>query len=73
MRKLRKMKLLELYVVIVFMVLLALSIIFATVLNMANISVALIFIDFPIALIAAIFASLSIREEQEEKTAVPTA
>jgi uncharacterized membrane protein len=73
MKKLRKMKLMELYVVIIFMVLLALSIIFATVLNMTNISVALIFIDFPIALIAAIFASLSIREEEEEKTAMPTA
>lgn len=84
MRKLRKMKLMELYVVIIFMVLLVLSIIFATVLNglmhagwwhakCGLISVALIFIDFPIALIAAIFASLSIREEEEEKTAMPTA
>jgi uncharacterized membrane protein len=73
MKKLRKMKLMELYVVIIFMVLLALSIIFAAVLNMTLISVALIFIDFPIALIAAIFASLSIREEEEEKTAMPTA
>lgn len=69
MRKLRKMKLMELYVMIIFIVLLASSIIFATVLNMTNISFALLFIDFPIALIAAIFASLSIREEEEEKTA----
>lgn len=70
MRKLRKMKLIELYVVIIFIILLASSIIFATVLNMMNISVALLFIDFPVALVAAIFASLSIREEEEEKTAV---
>lgn len=70
MRKLRKMKLMELYVVIIFIILLASSIIFATVLNMTNISVALLFIDFPVALVAAIFASLSIREEEEEKTAV---
>ena len=68
MRKLRKMKLIELYVVIIFIILLASSIIFATVLNMMNISVALLFIDFPVALVAAIFASLSIREEEEEKT-----
>jgi len=73
MKKLRKMKLMELYVVIIFFILLACSIIFATVLNMTLISVILLFIDFPIALIAAIFASLSIREEEEEKTAVPTA
>jgi len=70
MRKLRKMKLMELYVVIIFIILLASSIIFAIVLNMGNISLILLLIDFPIALIAAIFASLSIREEEEEKTAV---
>ena len=70
MRKLRKMKLMELYVAIIFIILLASSIIFAIVLNMGNISVILLLIDFPIALIAAIFASLSIREEEEEKTAV---
>jgi len=64
------MKLMELYVVIIFIILLASSIIFAIVLNMGNISVILLLIDFPIALIAAIFASLSIREEEEEKTAV---
>lgn len=68
MRKLRKMKLMELYAAIIFIILLASSIIFATVLNMMNVSVALLFIDFPVALIAAIFASLSIREEEEEKS-----
>lgn len=62
------MKLMELYAAIIFIILLASSIIFATVLNMMNVSVALLFIDFPVALIAAIFASLSIREEEEEKT-----
>jgi hypothetical protein len=73
MKKLRKMKLMELYAVIIFIIVLASSIIFATVLDMTTISIALLLIDFPIALIAAIFASLSIREEEEEKTAVPTA
>ena len=60
----------ELYVLIIFIIVLASSIIFATVLDMVNISVVLLLIDFPIALIAAIFASLSIREEEEEKSAV---
>jgi len=69
MRKLRKMKLMELYAAIIFIILLMSAIIFATVLNMSNISVALLFINFPVALIVAILASLSIREEEEEKTA----
>ena len=58
----------ELYVAIIFIIVLVSSIIFATVLNMANVSAILLFIDFFIALIAAIFASLSIREEEEEKS-----
>jgi len=70
MLKLSKMKLMELYVAIVFIIVLASSIIFATVLNMMNISIVLLLLDFPIALIVAIFASLSIREEEEEKSAV---
>jgi len=64
------MKLMELYVVIIFVIVLVSSIIFATILNMMNVSAILLFIDFPIALIAAIFASLSIREEEEEKSTV---
>jgi len=64
------MKLMELYAVIIFIVILASSIIFALVLNMMNVSAILLFIDFPIALIAAILASLSIREEEEEKSTV---
>ncbi|MGQ9459695.1 MAG: hypothetical protein ACUVRA_00495 [Candidatus Bathyarchaeaceae archaeon] len=70
MRKLRKMKLMELYAAIIFIILLVSAIIFATVLNMMNISVALLFINFPVALFVAILASLSIREEEEEKTTV---
>lgn len=64
------MKLIELYVVIIFIIVLASSIIFARVLDMTNISAVLLLIDFPIAIIVAIFASLSIREEEEEKSAV---
>ena len=62
------MKLMELYAVIIFIIVFAAAIIFATVLNMPSISLVLLLIDFPIALVAAIFASLSIREEEEEKT-----
>lgn len=79
MRKLRKMKLMEVYALAIFVIFLILAIVFAVVspnrkvfgdITMVNISVVLIFLDFPVALIAAIFASLSIREEEEEKTAV---
>ena len=77
MRKLRKMKLMEVYAVAIFLILFLFSIVFALAvpdmkigdITMRSLSVALIFIDFPIALIAAIFASLSIREEEEEKSA----
>jgi len=76
MRKLRKMKLMEVYAVAIFLILFLFSIVFALAvpdmkigdITMRSLSVALIFIDFPIALIAAIFASLSIREEEEEKS-----
>jgi len=78
MRKLRKMKLMEVYAVAIFLIFFLFSIVFALAvpdmkigdITMRSISVALIFIDFPIALVAAIFASLSIREEEEEKSAV---
>jgi len=70
------MKLMEVYAVAIFLILFLFSIVFALAvpdmkigdITMRSISVALIFIDFPIALIAAIFASLSIREEEEEKS-----
>jgi len=64
------MRLMELYVVIIFVIVLVLSVVFATVLDMMSVSAVLLLIDFPIALVAAIFASLSIREEEEEKSAV---
>ena len=63
----RRMKMIELSFLVLFAIVLAASILFGAVLNMSQISLALILVDFPIALIIAIFASLSIREEEEEK------
>ena len=57
----------EMSFLVLFAAVLAASILFGAVLNMSQVSLALILVDFPIALIIAIFASLSIREEEEEK------
>jgi uncharacterized membrane protein AbrB (regulator of aidB expression) len=62
----RRMKMIEMYFLVLFAIVLAASILFGAVLNMSQVSLALILIDFPIAMIIAIFASLSIREEEEE-------
>lgn len=65
-KKLRRMRLFEICFLALFIVVLLFSIIFAVVLNMSHISLALLIIDFPIAGIIAIYGSLSIREEEEE-------
>lgn len=63
-----KMKRIEVWLAIVFIIFLYASIVFAMVLDMVNISVVLLLLDFPLALIITIAASLSIREEEEERT-----
>jgi|Deesub1362B_J571_1020462.scaffolds.fasta_scaffold84522_1 hypothetical protein len=68
--KLRRMKLLEICFLALFIILLLTSILFAVVLNMPHVSLALLLVNFPIAGIIAVYASLSIREEEEEKTQV---
>jgi len=70
--KLRRMKLIEISLLTLFVIILLASILFATVLKMPKISLALILIDFPIAGIIAVYGSLSIREEEEEKTQAST-
>jgi hypothetical protein len=60
------MRLFEVSLLALFILFLVFSIIFALVLNMSQISFALLIIDFPIAAIIAIYGSLSIREEEEE-------
>lgn len=62
----RRMRLFQFCFLALFMIVLLLSVIFAVFLNMSQISVALLLIDFPIAAIVAIYGSLSIREEEEE-------
>ena len=62
------MKMIEMCFLALFLVILSSSVLFATVFNMPLVSLALLLIDFPVAGITAVYASLSIREEEEEKT-----
>jgi len=70
--KRRKMKMIEMCFLMLFLVILFSSVLFAMVFNMPVISLALLLVDFPVAGITAIYASLSIREEEEEKTQAST-
>lgn len=70
--KRRKMKLIEMCFLALFAVILVSSVLFATFFNMPLVSLALLLVDFPVAGITAIYASLSIREEEEEKTQAST-
>lgn len=70
--KLRKMKRVEISLLVLFVVVLAVSALFATVLKMQDVSFALLLADFLIAGMVAVFASLSIREEEEEKSQFST-
>lgn len=63
-----KIKSIEYVLLIVFVIVLLASAIFGLVLHMSLISLLLLFIDFPIAVIATVFASLGIREEEEAKS-----
>jgi len=64
--KMRRMKMIEFCFLGLFAIVLIASILFGVILNMPQVSQALLLIDFPIAVIIALFASLSIREEEEE-------
>jgi len=66
------MKTIEMCFLALFVVILLSSVLFATVFNMSVVSLALFLVDFPVAGIIAIYASLSIREEEEEKTQAST-
>jgi len=63
----RRMKSIEICFIALFTIVLIASILSGVILNMPQVSLALLLVDFPIALIIAFFASLSIREEEEEK------
>lgn len=62
------MKLMEISLLTAFAIVLLTSVFLNVALNMPQISLALLLIDFPIAIATAICASLSIRAEEEEKT-----
>jgi len=63
-----RMKRIEYLLLLLFAIILAVAIVFGLALEMPEVSLALILIDFPLALIIAIYGSLGIREEEETKT-----
>jgi len=63
-----KMKRIEYLLLILFAIVLASAIVSGLVMKMYNVSLTLVLIDFPLALVIAVFASLGIREEEEAKT-----
>jgi len=70
--RLRKMKRIEIGFLVLFVVILATATLLATVLNMTSISIILLLVAFLVAGMVAVFASLSIREEEEEKSQFST-
>lgn len=68
MEKRGKMRSIEYVLLVAFVIVLLASAVFGLFLRMPLISLLLLFIDFPIAAIVAVFASLSIREEEEAKS-----
>ena len=63
-----RMKKIEYLLIILFAIVLATAVVFGLVLKMYTVSLALILVDFPLALIIAVYASLGLREEEEAKT-----
>jgi len=63
-----RMKRIEYLLLILFAIVLVAAVVFGLVLKMYSVSLTLVLIDFPLALIIAVFASLGIREEEEAKT-----
>ena len=63
-----RMKRIEYLLLILFAIVLVAAIVFGLVLKMYDVSLTLVLVDFPLALIIAVFASLGIREEEEAKT-----
>ncbi len=63
----RKMRLYEMWFLALFAILLLASILSAVFLAIPGVSLSLLLIDFIVAGIVAVYGSLSIREEEEEK------
>lgn len=64
--KLRRTRLFQVCFLALFIVILLLSVVFSWVLQLAHISLILLIVDIIVAVIVAVFGSLSIREEEEE-------
>lgn len=62
-----KTKRIEYLLILLFVIAIVASVVFGLVLKMYEVSFALLAIDFPLAVIIAIFASLGLREEEEAK------
>jgi hypothetical protein len=67
-RTVRRIRLFEICFLIIFAAILLSSIVSSLVLDLSGISLILLLIDLPVVAIIAIYGSLSIREEEEEKT-----
>jgi len=63
-----RMKKIEYLLLILFAIVLATAVVLGLVLKMYTVSLALILVDFPLAVIIAVYASLGLREEEEAKT-----
>jgi hypothetical protein len=61
----RRMRMFQTCFLALFIIVLLTSIVLHKILSMSQISLALLLIEFPIALIIAVYGSLSIREEEE--------
>lgn len=66
MNRFRKVRLFEMVFLVFFIVVLLLSAILSIVLNLTNIALTLLIVDFFVAAVVAVYGSLSIREEEEE-------
>lgn len=68
MKEYGNMKMIQNLLLIIFTIVFLASIISGLILKMTLVSFMLLLIDFPIAAVTAIYASLSIREEEEAKS-----
>ncbi len=67
-RTVRRIRLFEICFLIIFVAILLSSMVSSLILGISGISLILLLIDLPVVAIIAIYGSLSIREEEEEKT-----
>lgn len=68
LNRFRRIRLFEMVFLFIFIVTFVTSIIAAVALNLSQIAIPLLIVDFFIATIVAVYGSLSIREEEEEKS-----